>query len=280
MGKPHWFIAFGFFVLLVVAFIFFPIKGSTEKKKEDNSTRSSFNEDDWAESRLESLQKDTSLLIRELWNKSKSESDKLSKADQLIQSSKLSDLSGAYDLGTFFLVKLANSTGHSTDLFKAGDRAYLTSILMDPADSTRNYFVNQAISLLKKASDSEPKNDTIRIRLAQTYMDGTENVMNGVQILLDIVAKNSNQAEALFTLGRFGIISGQFEKAINRLNKVVYLQPQNADAYILLAEAYEKNGEAKKAVKHLEKGISLLDDPEIIKILSDHLQELKQGKLP
>jgi cytochrome c-type biogenesis protein CcmH/NrfG len=109
-------------------------------------------------------------------------------------------------------------------------------------------------------------------------MDGTPDAMSGVTILRDIVSKDSNNIEAQFTLGRFGIVSQQYDKAIKRLEKVVSLQPSNADAYLLLGEAYEKSGDIKMAVGSLEKARKLIKDPSFNKEIANYIDQLKKNK--
>ena len=158
----------------------------------------------------------------------------------------------------------------------AGEKNYLAGILSGENEDLRTYLFSQAIEAFKKASEMKPDNDTYKVKLATCYMDGTPDVMSGVSILREIVARDSNNVDAQFTLGRYGIVSGQFDKSIIRLEKVISLQPSNADAYLLIAEAYEKVGDIDKAVKALEKGKSLVEDPNFKKEIGDYILELKK----
>jgi DNA-binding SARP family transcriptional activator len=54
------------------------------------------------------------------------------------------------------------------------------------------------------------------------------------------------------------------------------LQPSNADAYLLIAEAYEKTGDIDKAIRALEKGKSLVQDANFKKEIADYITQLKQ----
>ena len=48
-----------------------------------------------------------------------------------------------------------------------------------------------------------------------------EQTMKGIQQLLQVVKKDSNNMQAQMVLGIGGVISTQYDKAIERLNKVV-----------------------------------------------------------
>ncbi|MBK7959387.1 MAG: tetratricopeptide repeat protein [Bacteroidetes bacterium] len=71
-------------------------------------------------------------------------------------------------------------------------------------------------------------------------MEGSNEVMNGVTLLLNVVQTSPSHYGANLLLGKFGIVSGQYEKAIARLEKVVSLQSEKIEGYFLLADAYGK----------------------------------------
>ena len=65
--------------------------------------------------------------------------------------------------------------------------------------------------------------------------------------------------EMLSTAQKY-LVEMDYERAIAEFNKVIELDPMNADAYLGLAEAYEKSGDIDKAVEMLEKGFELTGD--------------------
>jgi len=65
--------------------------------------------------------------------------------------------------------------------------------------------------------------------------------------------------EMLSTAQKY-LVEMDYERAIAEFNKVIELDPMNADAYLGLAEAYEKSGDIDKAVETLEKGFELTGD--------------------
>ena len=65
--------------------------------------------------------------------------------------------------------------------------------------------------------------------------------------------------EMLSTAQKY-LVEMEYERAIAEFNKVIELDPMNADAYLGLAEAYEKSGDIDKAVETLEKGYELTGD--------------------
>ena len=279
MGKNQY-IAIGISLILLVTVYFFAntIKPSKpHKSMKEMADRSAFDFNAYKQQRLNSLNEDTLKLATELEKTVANAKGKQQKAEALKAIIDLLNSAGRIDIAANYAFELAENKDSINYWAYAGDLNYQSAFV--PEDSmARQYFINRAMSGFSHCIEKDSSNPAFRIKLAECYMDGTSEVMSGVQLLLDVVRKDSNNADALFTLGRYGIVSGQFEKAILRLEKVVYLQPQNADAYVLLAEAYEKNGNVPKAISNLEKGLKYLDDPEMKRLIEGHIKELKNGK--
>ena len=108
----------------------------------------------------------------------------------------------------------------------------------------------------------EPDNLDTKVAIGRLLVDHTENPMEGIGKLMEVIEIDSNHIEANKQLGRFSIISAQYDKAIARLEKVVSLQPENAETYFMLAEAYKETGQTLKAVNTLEKCKELVDNVE------------------
>ena len=66
--------------------------------------------------------------------------------------------------------------------------------------------------------------------------------MKGIQEILEVARRDSLNMYAQLMLGLGGIESGQYEKAIQRLLKVVHFDPGNLEAVLTLGEAYERTG--------------------------------------
>ena len=76
----------------------------------------------------------------------------------------------------------------------------------------------QAITLLDRAIQLSPANDSLKIKQALLYMN-TGEPMLGVAKLKEVVAANPDNAEAQLTLGNMAIQSGQYDKAIERIDR-------------------------------------------------------------
>ena len=80
---------------------------------------------------------------------------------------------------------------------------------------------------------------------------------------------------AQLMLGIGGVVSGQTDKAIERLQKVVAYQPANLEAVLTLADAYERKGDTQDAVKWYRAAQKLIANPAIVKEIDQRINELK-----
>jgi len=201
--------------------------------------------------------------------------------DSLKQAKSYKGLAGVYQkldkplAVAYYAVKLATMENTAQSYAYAGDYSAML-IQTAPDDKARNYLGDNMLQCYQKSVALDSTNTENRIRLAGAYMEGGGQPMQGVAILLDIVRKDSNNVDAQLMLGRFGLISGQFDKAIVRLEKILYLQPQNSEAMLLLAEAYDGKGNKKKALELLEKCKKTVDNPEAKKEIDGYIQKLKK----
>ena len=175
----------------------------------------------------------------------------------------------------WYSVKLAETENKPDAYVGAGD--YNSMLLQSaPDDKSRKFLSTTAIDCYKKAVALDTANTENRIRLAGAYMADGAQPMQGVSMLLDIVKKDSTNVDAQLMLGRFGLISGQIDKAIARFEKILYLHPQNSEALFLLAQAYINKGEKQKALDLLEKCKKTVKDPEAKKEIENTIKNINK----
>lgn len=80
--------------------------------------------------------------------------------------------------------------------------------------------------------------------------------MRGIAILREVLSEDPNHVKANYWMGEFSWISGQFDKAVPRFEKVLEVDPDNVDAAKRLVTVYiqlQKNEKAKSVVETFEK---------------------------
>ncbi|HQV01759.1 MAG TPA: tetratricopeptide repeat protein, partial [Bacteroidia bacterium] len=86
---------------------------------------------------------------------------------------------------------------------------------------------------------------------------------------------DSNNISANIILGKLAIQSGQFDKAIKRLELVLSLKPDNTEALYFLAEAYKGSGNKQKAISLFEQCKALVNNPEFTKEIDNYITTFK-----
>lgn len=172
--------------------------------------------------------------------------------------------------------KLENSEKNLT--FAA--QLFLENLRIIDDRALKSWMANQAKELFEKALQINPDNDSSKIGLGACYIFGSDasnpqEVMEGIQKILEVSRRDSTNMYAQFMLGLGGAVSGQFGKAIERLEKVVRQEPGNLEAIMKLAEINEQEGNRADAVKWYEESKKLITDAEVIKAINQRIKSLQ-----
>lgn len=134
--------------------------------------------------------------------------------------------------------------------------------------------VMKAKDQYQKAMDIDSTNLDAKTGLGTCYVDASENPMQGIQLLLEVVKEDPENSNANLNLGLFSMRSGQFDKAIKRFEVVAKKSP-SAESYAMLAEAYEQSGDKKSAIAALKKAKEYVIDPQISRGIDDYIKNLE-----
>jgi len=128
---------------------------------------------------------------------------------------------------------------------------FLEGIRRQENPDLQRWMASEAKELFQKALEIDPKNDSLKIGLGSSILFGNlgEGPMEGIRLIREVAERDPENMYAQFMLGLGGMISGQFDKAIERLLKVVQHQPENVEAILMLADAYEQHNDKANAVK-------------------------------
>ncbi len=143
----------------------------------------------------------------------------------------------------------------------------------DPA--VRMWEVNSAIELLDRAIALEPANDTLKLKKGTLLVDYTGEPMQGIGLLREVAEKNPDFLDAQLTLANFSIKSGQFDKAVERMQKVLDRTPDEPKALFLMAAAYQSKGENDKAIELLRQCRKLIKDPALAAEIDEYIKSIK-----
>ena len=272
-------------ILLLLALYFFGNTVSTQKKtavsaKETSSAESQLGISDILQASESKLNPDKLAYVNRLKNsvvRGDVKDQQLKAYRQLAafwkDSVEDSFLPAAYYLGE--AAKLENSEKSLT--FAA--QLFLNN-LRGQHPALKTWMANEAKELFEKALQINPGNDSARVGLGGSYIFGgsaenPQEIMQGIQQILEVARKDSNNMYAQFMLGLGGIESKQFDKAIERLNRVVRNQPENLEAIITLAEAYDQKADKPHAIQWYEAAKKKIGNEEVKKEIDQRINALR-----
>ena len=101
--------------------------------------------------------------------------------------------------------------------------------------------------------------------------------MAGIKKLLGVLEKDPNHLGALRQLGFMSIQTGQYEKAVKRFTKIIEVNPEEAMAYYMLAQAYEGLNNKYEAVSAYNKYVELEEDEAKIEAVKNRIKEINNN---
>jgi len=156
-------------------------------------------------------------------------------------------------LAGFASQKLAELKPSDSSYLKAGD-CFMRG-LGEGQDAEKSHFLlAKGKQLYKKATEQNPDNILANNKLAVAIIQLNEDPpMVGIGYLKKSLSIDSNDLSTNILYGELLIMSGQNKKAIKVYNKLVNLQPSNAEFYFKLSDLYGQLGNSDKAKEFLEK---------------------------
>jgi len=142
---------------------------------------------------------------------------------------------------------------------------------------TSVYYYSQAEEAYNHLLELDPDNTQAKINLAVCLVDYKQQVMQGVQMLKQVVEEDENNEQAIYILGLLSIRSTQYDKALERFEKLVSLQPENPEYRILLGNVLSTLGEKDKAIQSYEAAIPLLNDEEAVEKVNNIIKDIKKN---
>ena len=110
--------------------------------------------------------------------------------------------------------------------------------------------LKKAEEMSQNAISLEPNNPDYRLNLATAYIKyPTDNPMQGILMMRDLEKQFPDYLPVKLTLAQLSIQTGQWDKAEERLRKLIQDYPNQKDAYCLLADVLVEKGKPEEAEK-------------------------------
>ena len=155
---------------------------------------------------------------------------------------------------------------------------YLENLRNEENDRLKKWKALQAKDLFERSLRINDKNDSTIVGLGACYIFGNiaDNPMEGILKVRQVVERDSTNIYAQLVLGHGSLISGQYDKAIDRFVKVATLKPQNLEAILMLAEVYERKADKANAIKWYSNALPLATNPNMKAALEKRIDELSE----
>ena len=178
------------------------------------------------------------------------------------------------DLASFFVEKIANKVQTSDAFLKAGNRYYYSIRFINDTKEVEILY-QSAIRCFNKAIEKDANNTDAKIQLASCYVEDGKDPMRGISLLREIEKTDSNNVKLQLSFAFFSVKSGQFDKAIQRFNKILLIDPLFFEVYLHLADVHERQGDKNKTIEMLTKYVSVTDDATAKQEIIKYIQQLK-----
>ncbi|GLR17948.1 tetratricopeptide repeat protein [Portibacter lacus] len=153
-----------------------------------------------------------------------------------------------YGIAGYYAEEIAKINNDELSWSIAGT-TYAAGIKNAKDQKVKDFCVEKSRKALENAISINPTNLNHKINLAVTYAEQplAENPMKGILMLLDLNKQSPENVTVLFQLARLGLQTGQYDKAIERIEKALSIDPNNQRIICLAVEAYTNVGNQQKA---------------------------------
>ncbi len=161
-------------------------------------------------------------------------------------------------------------------LEKAAD-VYFAGFMFSNDLIERTFGAQQAAQAYRQLYALDSGQVHYRIQEALCRIEGLNQVMEGVMLLKEVEKVYPDHVQVNLILARLSIVSGQFDKAIARLENVIRQEPDNAEAFFHLATAYRAVGKLPQAIEAYTRCQILIDDPNFDNQIAELIEQIKKS---
>lgn len=157
-------------------------------------------------------------------------------------------------------------------------RLFLDNLQQEQNPDFKRWEALQAKDLFERSLKINPDNDSAKAGLGACYLFGniSDNPMQGIAKIREVVEKDSTNTYAQMMLAKASLLSGQYDKAIIRLQTIIRLQPGNLEAILILADVYERTNDKSSAVKWYQQSLQYIKRQDAKTEIEKRIEELKK----
>jgi len=156
-------------------------------------------------------------------------------------------------------------------------RLLLQYVTSEENPAMQTWLATNAKALFEQSLQINPNNDSVQVELGACYLFGniSSTPMDGILKIKQVTDRDPNNMYAQLMLGLGDIKSGQYDKAIERLQLVAKKEPDNLQAVFNLAETFERKGDKSNAVAWYRKVENMINVPEAKQEIEQRIKTLE-----
>jgi len=142
-------------------------------------------------------------------------------------------------------------TENTEEAWSIAGTTYAICIQLSEEQKVREFCSDRAIAAFESAISINPDNITHRVNLALTYAENppADNPMRGPSMLLELNQAYPNNVLILNSLARLAIKTGQYDRALERLEQAYTQDSQNVNTICMLAQVHNALGNGEEATE-------------------------------
>lgn len=267
MRKEH-FLVVGLGLAMVFALYFFGVTHKKDKEPANIARQHSFS--DYEALQFQKIPEADANTIKEL----KRTLTLQPSLENTLALSKAWEAIGNYPLGAYYFYKSSELEPDKADWQVTGDKLYNSYKNYSDTLITDN-LLTFALASYEKAINSSKEKVDLKMKLAEVYVESPE-PMKGILMLREIVDSIPDYIPAIMRLGRLSLQTGQYDKAVERFDKVLEIDPVNTEAMYFLALTNEGLGNIDEAIRLMETCKNLVQIPEFSQEVDAYINNLKK----
>lgn len=185
---------------------------------------------------------------------------------------KLYTTAGKFDSAAWYAEQAATFFNTNESFLIAGN-SYYEAYTFAMGNEKQEVMASKAREFLDKVVAADPKNLEAKGKIALTYVSSSP--MQGITKLRDVLTEDPKNEFALFNMGMLSIQSGQYERAVDYLQRLIEVNSAHLQGQLLLGVAFMNAGNKGKAREQFEKVKQLDKDPAVQATVDSYLKDLK-----
>lgn len=208
--------------------------------------------------------------VRARYNKAADKQQRTLLANELAQAY---SEAGKYDSAGYYYQVAAEARPGERSYKRAGD-SYFEAFTYAATQERASELGVKARNMYEYVLKNNPSDLDAKTNVAMTYI-ATTNPMQGITLLREVIAADPNNEKALFNLGILSIQSQQYDKAAERFEKLVAVNPDHVEGNFYLAVSLAELGKNEEAKTLFNKVKEMNDDPALSASVDEYLARLQ-----